>query len=295
MPHLHLHLEPERRKRAATGLGVLKADSPADFFKLHRLDNADRYLVAGPDVRDFIRTTRIEQRAQGVDYVELRISPRRYLLDGISFTCLQDILDDAAHAVDLPVIRFILLVNRDSPPEFIDEMTEIVSSGLSSTWVAVDLAGDEITHPEVDRFRPLFNAARTAGMGVTVHAGEFAPHSRGVWRAIDDLGATRIGHGLSAAGDRSLLARLAADRVLLEMSISSNIATGAVPDLARHPARVIFEHGVPMCFNTDVPVFTGVDLEGEMEMAGRVLGLGREELTALQSQACDWTFQDGSG
>ncbi len=49
------------------------------------------------------------------------------------------------------------------------------------------------------------------------------------------LGADRIGHGCSAIGDRTLLRRLARDRILVECCLTSNYQTGAAARGAAAP------------------------------------------------------------
>ena len=55
---------------------------------------------------------------------------------------------------------------------------------------------------------------------------------------MDALGAQRIGHGCSAAGDPELMRRLARDGIVVECCLSSNYHTGAVKRgrAAPHPA-----------------------------------------------------------
>ena len=49
-----------------------------------------------------------------------------------------------------------------------------------------------------------FNEGRDAGWHITVHAGEEGGPDN-IWQAVEELGAERIGHGVSAAQDPMLM------------------------------------------------------------------------------------------
>ena len=58
------------------------------------------------------------------------------------------------------------------------------------------------------QFKPYFDQARAAGLHSVPHAGETTGPET-IWAALRDLGAERIGHGISAAQDPELMAYLA--------------------------------------------------------------------------------------
>jgi adenosine deaminase len=186
-----------------------------------------------------------------------------------------------------PVMRAVLLVNRDSPRPLIDEFHERVEQGLPPVFVGIDLAGDEIRFPDAASFCPLFESARARGLGVTVHAGEFGGEAS-VWQALDDLGASRIGHGLSASA--ALLERLRRDAILIETSLSSNVALGAVISLQVHPARILLERDIPVCFNADVPLHTGRSFPDELGMAAELLEASAVDVLRIQARATQFGF-----
>ena len=287
--HLHLHLEPEERKRASLGYGRLEYRSREQFFDAHRLERGDRFAVASSDLTDFLHQMHQEQRAQSVDYVELRLSPRRFIADGMTWCEFLQVSHAALNRLADPVVRAILLVNRDSPRPLIDEFQERLEQGPPPTFVGLDLAGDELRFPDAAPFSSLFEAARTRGLGVTVHAGEFGGEES-VWQALDDLGASRIGHGLAAGTSAALLERLRRDSILVETSLGSNVSLGAVTSLQAHPARMLFEHDIPLCFNADVPLHTGRSFHDELGMAAKLLSMSCAEVLGIQARAAQFGF-----
>ncbi|MFJ6795263.1 hypothetical protein [Streptomyces sp. NPDC091268] len=282
-PHLHLHLEPEERKRRELGLTRRDFGSRDRFFAAHRTDRADRSRIQPGDLRRFLADVHGEQRAQGADYVELRLSPRRFLLDGMTWQEFTDTAQRVLGPLHDPVVTAVLLVNRNSPEAFIGEVTDRLGS-LPRVFVGLDIAGDELAHPDVRPFVPLARAAADAGLGCTVHAGEFGPAEH-VWRAVDLLGARRIGHGLSSATSPALLRRMARDAILTEVSLTSNLALGAVAAPGEHPLPALLAAGVPVAFNADVPLHSGRTLPEELALAAALLGTGPAHIHALQSRA----------
>lgn len=288
--HLHLHLEPEIRQRRHLGLAYAVSDSPAAFFGAHELNRTDRPTVDQADLVSFLTELHEEQHRAGVDYVELRLSPQRFLADGLSLAEFLRVTHATLGRLVQPMIRAILLINRNSSTELLEAIQQVIEQGLPSCYVGIDLAGDEIRYPETVRFISLFTAARRAGLGVTVHAGEFGGAPDGIWRALDELGASRIGHGLAAVGSPHLLRRLADDAVMVEVSVSSNIQLGAIVSIDRHPLRTLIECGVPVCFNTDVPLHTGRDWDDEFALVATILSVDADEVRQLQAQAMSFTF-----
>ncbi|MEV7568716.1 hypothetical protein [Streptomyces tanashiensis] len=287
-PHLHLHLEPEERKRRELGLARRDFSSRDRFFAAHRTDRDDRSRTSPGDFGRFLAQVHAEQRAQGTDLVELRLSPRRLLLDGMTW---QEFTGTAQRVLDPlrdPVVSAVLLVNRNSPAGFVAELTDRIGE-LPPVFVGLDIAGDELTHPNVRPFIPLARAAADAGLGRTVHAGEFGPPEH-IWRALDLLGADRIGHGLSCATSTALLRRMAADGILAEVSLTSNLALGAVPTLAAHPLPRVLAAGVPVSLNTDVPLHTGRTMKDELDLAAKILDLPADEIQTLQARAAASRF-----
>ena len=132
-------------------------------------------------------------------------------------------------------------------------------------------------------------AARDTGWHVTVHAGEAAgPES--VWRAIQLLGAERIGHGIASVADPALMAFLAGRRIGLEMSLTSNVQISAVPSYAGHPIRAMVEAGVLISLGSDDPAISGIDLRHEYEVAAPAAGLSGDQIRALQRNALEMAF-----
>jgi adenosine deaminase len=145
---------------------------------------------------------------------------------------------------------------------------------------AFDVAGDERAVAAAPAFAPLFRRARREGLHLLAHAGEAAgPES--VAAALDLYGARRIGHGTHAAEDPALLARLAAEQVVLEVCPSSNVALHVVASFAAHPLPIFLAAGVPCAISTDDPSLFGTDLVTEHVRLHREAGVSLGDLARM--------------
>jgi len=153
--------------------------------------------------------------------------------------------------------------------------------------VAFGIGGDEAAGP-VELFAEVFDFVRAAGLRLTVHAGE-AVGPESVWGAVR-LGADRIGHGVRAVDDPALLGHLRERNIPLEICITSNIATGVVSDLDRHPVRRIYDAGVPIVLGSDDPAMFHTTLETEYELAARRFGFTEAELRKIAENGFRYAF-----
>jgi adenosine deaminase len=79
-------------------------------------------------------------------------------------------------------------------------------------------------------------------------------------------------------------------RIPLEMCLTSNVHTGAVPELKRHPARDYFDRGCVVTLNTDSRLMDGTDLTEEYWLAHTRLGFARPEIDRLILNAFESAF-----
>jgi adenosine deaminase len=154
--------------------------------------------------------------------------------------------------------------------------------------VAFDLAGGEAGRP-ASVHRAAFDAAAEGRLGITVHAGE-AAGAESIADAVDHCHADRIGHGTRLHEDAVLLRYIRDRRIPLEINITSNVQTHAVPGPAAHPVRRYYDDGLAVTLCTDGWLMCGVTLSDEYWLAHKVLRFTREEIDRMILEAFAGAF-----
>jgi adenosine deaminase len=157
---------------------------------------------------------------------------------------------------------------------------------------ALDLAGDEKGFP-AKQFVEHFALARDAGWNITVHAGE-ADGPDSIHQAIHLLGATRIGHGVTAAQDDKLMDFMAKNEIAIECCLTSNFQTGACTNIAEHPIKIFLEKGMLVTLNTDDPGVSGIEIANEYQLAKDEVGLTSKQLLQIQLNGVHAAFASDS-
>lgn len=161
--------------------------------------------------------------------------------------------------------------------------------------IAYGLGGDELAVPTAE-FRPIYEFVAKHGLHRLAHAGEIGgPDS--VREAIELLGVERIGHGIAAARDPSLMALLADRAIPLEVCLTSNLRTGAlarqlaVPEaaLSDHPLPQLLRSGVPVNLSTDDPAMFDTNLDREYALLAE-MGLDTREIVHVAAAAFEGAF-----
>ena len=99
---------------------------------------------------------------------------------------------------------------------------------------------------------------------------------------------------MRAADNPDLVARLARDRVPLELCPTSNICTGVVPAFADHPFRAFDEAGIPVTVNSDDPPLFGTTLTDEFLVLARHWGYDAVGIQRIALNAVDAAFLPGN-
>jgi adenosine deaminase len=254
------------------------------------------HVLADPAACRRIAYESIEDAAgEGLDYLELRFSPgfmaRPHHLNAAEVVAA--VIDGVrAGERDFGVkTKLIGILSRTfGPAECRAELEALLVHRQAIH--ALDLAGDEARWPG-ELFHDHFRRGRDAGWQITVHAGE-AGGAENVRYAVEQLGATRIGHGIRAAGDPAVLRLLAERGIGLEINLTSNLQTRTVASLAEHPLKFFLQGGFLASLNTDDPVISGIDLRHEFAVAAPASGLTSADLRRAQENALATAFLSAS-
>lgn len=263
------------------------------FLDVYRAVSA---LVRSPeDLLALVSGLASDLDAQGTCYAEVTVTPVTHLRAGIA-------ADEIAWALDLGASRaraehgvelaWVYDISGGDGPEGAELTLDAALHHAPSGLVGFGLGGPERAARRAE-FAPWFSAARAAGLHSVPHAGE-SVGAEEVWAALDVLGAERVGHGTASAGDARLLDRLAHDGVVLEVCLSSNVATKVVPSLAEHPLRRFLDAGVAVVLGSDDPPMFATSLPVEYRLARDVLQLDDATLRALARASIEASFASDS-
>jgi len=275
-PHVQI-MDPRPGVMAAIEKMVLAISVMADYDACKRLayENVeDAYL-------------------EGIDYIELRFSPQfmaerhGLALDGVVEAVVEGI-QEGQKKFDISVNLIGIISRTYGPDQGWRELEALLA--YKEHIAALDLAGDEINFPG-SMFVDHFQEGRSAGWHITVHAGEEGgPDS--IWQAAEELGAERIGHGVSAAQDPQLMEFLAEKNIGVESNLTSNLQTQIVDSYAEHPLRIFLENGILATINSDDPSLSGINLIHEYEIAAPQAGLSAAQIKQAQRNSLEIAFLD---
>ncbi len=177
--------------------------------------------------------------------------------------------------------------NREENLETIRTTARCLDRGVC----AADLAGAESLFP-TEMFADVFTLAKKMDVPYTIHAGESAGHISGPdsIRAALKMGAKRLGHGVLAIQDPELVRHLAAEKIALEVSYTSNVQTKAFPTAAEHSLRRLYEAGVHVTINTDNRTVSNVTLLQEIERVKKAFGFTDSDIAVMQEYAGEAAF-----
>jgi adenosine deaminase/aminodeoxyfutalosine deaminase len=295
---LHVHLEgtvdPGTMRELAPALSseqlrlLYHCSGFAEFLQCFKRINerlrtpADYALVAR---RAFERL-----RAENVRYAEIILSAGVALWKEQDFGEIYDAV--TAEAARSPVrVRWILDAVRHFGPEHVMRVAELAVGLAGRGVVALGIGGDEARGP-AGWFAGAYRFARSRGLHLHAHAGETCGPAS-IWEALE-LGVERIGHGIRAVEDPVLIQHLRDRQIPLEISITSNVMTGAVASLKEHPIRRLYDAGIPITLNTDDPGIFGTTLVDEYELAAREFDFTRGELETIAANGFRYAFDAGA-
>ncbi|MEO6568267.1 MAG: adenosine deaminase, partial [Opitutaceae bacterium] len=146
--------------------------------------------------------------------------------------------------------------------DFTGPMREVIND--LENWdelAGVDLHGHESV-PTEPWTAKIWARLRAAGKVTKCHAGEFDGSSR-VREAIEQLGVTRVQHGIRAIEDPAVVALARERGVTFDTCPISNVKLRVVPSMAAHPLRKLMQAGVRCTVSTDDPLIFGNSLTDE--------------------------------
>jgi len=231
--------------------------------------------------------------ADRVRYVEIRWGPLLHVRRGLSLEHgIAAVCAGATEAASRTgtTVRLICTALRSHDPAENVALARIAARFLDRGLTGFDLAGPEAAFPDPLLHRAAFEAARSGGLRITLHAGEW--DGAGQVRRALELDPKRIAHGSVAVDDAALCRELASRGVTLDLCPTSNVQAGIVASVEAHPLARLFRAGVPVTLSTDDATVSDVSLSEEYAHAIERIGLSPHELWAIDRHALDVAFAD---
>ncbi|MGH7477386.1 MAG: adenosine deaminase [Longimicrobiales bacterium] len=294
---LHVHLDgsvrPETLIELADEQGVALPQRDAkrlrEYMHVRDARNLVDYLerfdvtlsvMQTPDALERIAYELAEDAAaENVRYMEVRYSPVLNTRAGVPLT----------ETVDAPVrglrraeqefgIRtgVIICGIRNMSPETSQDLAELTVAFKNRGVVAFDLAGAEYNYP-AKKHKEAFYLVINQNMATTIHAGE-AYGAESIHQALHYCKANRIGHGTRLFEDPELMQYVNDFRIPIEICLTSNVQTRAVPSFAEHPLRLYYDEGIVVTLNTDNRLMSATTVTEEYWRAHQHLDFTWEEL-----------------
>lgn len=304
---LHMHLEGAAPPAFIRGLaaekntdlsgifdesGAYKYKNFWDFLKVYE---AATSVLKSP--QDYYRLTRAvleESVASNVVYTESFLAPD--FCGGGDAAAWKDYLaaiQQAAEEMEREagiVMRAIPTCVRHFGPDQAKLTAACAQETVGGVVTGFGMGGDEAVGTQGD-FAYAFDMAREAGLQLTSHAGEWGGASS-VRDAIRDLKVSRIGHGVRAIEDLTLVDEIAESGIVLEVCPGSNVALGVYPKWSDHPIAELRKRGVKVTVSTDDPPFFHSTMRFEFDRLAETFGWEENDFRELNKVALDAAFCD---
>ena len=180
----------------------------------------------------------------------------------------------------------IISLDRTFTPDLnailVDKAIKYMREGI----VGIDIAGPDRAEFDMTKYESLIEKARSAGLGITIHAGETGNVTE-LEYVVRTLKPTRIGHGIAASKSPELMKEIQSQGITLELCPTSNIRNSVVKDVdeLRNTIRALLDHQVLLTINTDGPEMYQTNVMKEEEFLVSEGIMTTEEVTTCREQA----------
>lgn len=293
--HIHLPGDGTLKGYEAYIRRCRQAESVNDYLKMF----ADplRLMQTSANLSRFSYELIEDLVAQKHIYAEIRFAPQLHTMEGLSQEeALQAVLKGKAAAekkyptIHTGIICCMMSVGSEkSNWEENQETIRLCQRYLGKGVVGLDLAGAEGIVP-LANFGGLFAQANTYGLPLTCHAGD-SVGSDTMQNALD-FGVHRVGHGHHIYESEDLCAIFALHQICLEICPTSNIQCKTQKSYAQHPAKKLFDMGIPLNLSTDNMTLAGVTLAEEYHHAVAEMGFTNQDIWQMNIMGIRHSFAD---
>lgn len=274
---------------------TFSGDDPYDFnYFLSKFQIFNRIRWTEYAIIDSIQYVIDGLVKEQIHYAEIQFSIGKYLSSGkwtpaevIGF--VGNVFNELSQKAGVKV-GLLLSLRYDSDRSKQMQVASIIEDVKSEYLCGISLVGDE-AYFDPAFYSKLLRPWKLAGKGIVVHAGE-SRSAENVRRAILDVGADRIAHGIRVPAEDPSILSLAKDRnVCFDIAPTSNILTGVCSsDLTQHPVKHMINAGCAVSIGTDDPAICETTLDYEYHQLRVDLGLSDDQLEEIAWNSIKYSF-----
>jgi adenosine deaminase len=296
----HLHLE------GSSPWHIMQADEPdlykepppswkddfrfADFGEFENviinqvvpwLNSPERYAITAREILN-------KRMKENVRYAEISFAALAIERSGVD---IKDVASAVKSAIPdgIEVRLFVGLHHQRFEKDHDKHLEDIINSPDID---GIDLHGPE-EFPLQSWIPEFWRAAELAGKLAKAHAGELTG-ALGVRQAIEELGVTKIQHGVQVMEDENTLFMAVAEGASFDVCPISNVKLKAVPSMAEHPIMKLEKAGIRCTINTDDPFIFGNSLRDDYLAVSKVLGATPAQLAQFAKNGFETSQMDSA-
>lgn len=230
--------------------------------------------------------------AQNIVYAEIFFDPQSHTSRGVSFSDVVEGINRACEDArsDLGIdSKLIMCFLRHLGEE--DAFNTLIESIPHRDLIfGVGLDSSEVGNPP-EKFKRVFAKAEAEGYEIVAHAGEEGGPDY-IWGAINDLGASRIDHGVQCEKDEMLMLYLKETQIPLTVCPLSNVKLKVFEVMKDHNLKKLLDAGILVTVNSDDPAYFGGYLNENFIECQQALNLSEEEILRLVLNSFEAAFLD---
>ena len=299
---LHIHLEGSVRLETLQAIARRKEVTPPEET-IYSFQNFTEFNAIFPKVFtqiteeiDFYEITKAFAEnlvKQNVSYCETFCVPLAHVRRGVPFEKffppIIDALEEAERNLSVRVNLIFSIIRFGGNTDWGHQTLDLIERNPNPRIVGIDLAGPE-TFDTIAPFQSVYERAKSLGLHRTAHSGEFCGPEH-IRQTLELLQVERIGHGITATDDESVMRLLIEKDIPLEICPTSNVKLGAVSCWETHPVRKLHDFGVPLVLGTDDPAFFDNTLVEEYENLRHHFGFTDAEIANIRHNEQKYAFE----
>ena len=182
-------------------------------------------------------------------------------------------------------LRLQIGLSRHCPVDYLEDCLKRFRG--RKEFYSIDLYGDELAQP-IESFIPIYEKAAENGLVLKAHVGEWGT-AQDIVAAVKALHLDEVQHGIAAVHNESVVDFLRENKIRLNITPSSNVMLGRVPDMAHHPIARLYRSGVDVTVNSDDVLIFDSDVSKEYLRLYQSGCLTAEELDDIRVKSLEKT------